>query len=516
LSAPTLRKTESKLYPSIDRTLAMGAPVVGLLILAALCSGVLENVAVWHWNDVRLARGVALWYGYGLYPGRDSNVPIIGTMHGPVPHLLYSCLAFLKNPTWLLVAGCALSCILYFGAVLWVHVRGGAKLAGVYGFAACAALLLASPGARYAGLSVHVDALATCFAVLAAGILVRKEALGTRALVASAVLAMLSVASKQTMAPVAIALPCFALMVDGKRAFLRYVAVQVAASVAIFAAMLALFRPPSALLFNTFTLAIGQPFVGSIFPRMVQGLYDVRSELAAAGAPLILLIALCALTPGSIREKIAKHRWLVFLWMAALQLPLELRAWSTEGADVNHLSVVILFVALATTLGLVELWKSDTTGLVARALLAGMLLAHLPLAFGIRHDLRTVRTNPTQVAFNYEREHPGRAYFPFNPLAVLLADGKLTHFDHALFNREIAGFATSPEQFAAGFPSGCALVAYPPGGAPHAAMIRALVEDQPSVDEPGLRGWNVYRVKRPVTQLTSESRPLSYRPEFRP
>ncbi len=496
--------------------LTIGAPVAGLLILAALCDEVLQNVVVWHWNDARLARSVALWYGYGLYPGRDSDVPIIGTMHGPVPHLLYSCLAFLKNPTWLLVAGCTLSCLLYFGAVLWLHIRDGASVAGAYGFFACTALLLASSGARAAGLTIHVDALAMCFAVLAAGMLVRDGVLGTRAITASAVLAMLSVASKQTMAPVAIALPCFVLMAHGKRAFARYVAVEVAASAAIFAALLGLFRPPRALLFNTFTLAIRQPEMGSIGARMMQGLFDVRSELAAAAAPLVLLIAVCALTPGTIREKISKHRWLVFLWMAIFQLPIELRAWSTFGGEVNHLSVVTLFVVLATTLGLVGLWKPDTTGLVARALLVGMLLAHIPLAFGIGRNLRRVGTNATQVAFNYERRHPGRAYFPFNPLAVLLADGRLTHFDHALFNREVAGFPTSPGQFAAGFPSGCALIAYPPGQQPRAAPIRALIEQQPIVDEPGLNGWNVYRLKTPITRSTSTSRPLSYRPGFRP
>ncbi len=485
----------------------MSAPVVGVLILAALCDEVLQNVVVWHWNDARLARSVALWYGYGLYPGRDSNVPIIGTMHGPVPHLLYACLAFLKDPTWLLMAGCALSCVLYFGAVLWVHIRDGAKVAGAYGFFACAALLLASLGARAAGLTIHVDALALCLAVLAAGILVWDEAMGPRALAASAVLAMLSVASKQTMAPVAIALPCFVLLAGGKRAFARYVAVEVAASAAIFAAMLALFRPSRDLLFNTFTLAIQQPQMGSIVPRMMQGLYDMRSELAAAAAPLVLLIAVCSLAPGTIREKIAKHRWLVFLWMAAFQLPIELRAWSTYGGEVNHLSVVTLFVALATTLGLVRLWKPDTAGLAARALLIGILMAHVPLAFRIGRDLRRVGINATQVAFNYERRHPGRAYFPFNPLAALLADGKLTHFDHALFNREVAGFPISPEQFAAGFPLGCTLVAYPPGQQPHAAAIREVIEDQPAAREPGLKGWNVYRVKPAFTQSTSGSRP---------
>jgi len=489
------------------------APLLGFLILADLVAWLLHGVAEWQWNDVRLARGVALWYGYPLYPGRDSRAPIIGTMHGPLPHLLYSCLAILKDPTLLLLAGCMLSCLLYFGAVLWLHLRSGWTLGGAFGFLACAALLLASPGVRYSGLSVHVDALAMCLAMLAGGILMPDRPPRKRALAVSAVLAMLAVACKQTMAPVAIALPIFVLVVDGRRAFARYVAVQVAASAAIFAAMLALFRPPRDLLFNTFSLAIQQPRTDTIPARMMQGVFQVRSELAAAAAPLLLLIAVFALTPGSIRQKIREHRWLVFLWMAALQLPIELRAWTTDGFDVNHLGLITLFVALATTLGLVSLWKPDANanekwaGLAARGLLAGMLLAHLPLPLHIFRDLKRVRTNTTQVAYNYERQHPGRAYFPRNPLATLLAEGKLTHFDPALLNRELAGFPISQEQLAAGLPTAYELVAYPPGQGPRAAILRDFLVNKPLVEEPGLKRWRVYRITPPVTPPTSGSTP---------
>ena len=290
---------------AFDRALAFTAPLFGILILADLIAGVLRSVAEWHWNDPRLARGIALWYGYSLYPGRDSRMPIIGTMHGPLPHLLYSSLVILKNPTLLLLAACLLSCLLYFGAVLWLHLRAGWSLASAYGFFACAALLLASPGARFSGLTVHVDALAMCCVMLAAGLIAREEPPQAGTLTASAILAMLAVASKQTMAPVAIALPCFVLMVEGKRAFARYVAVQVAASVAILGAMLTLFRPPQDVLFNTFTLAANLPRTGSIASKMIEGLFDVRNELAAAAAPLLLLIAIVALSPGNVREKIA-------------------------------------------------------------------------------------------------------------------------------------------------------------------------------------------------------------------
>ncbi len=483
----------------------IGAPLVGLWILAALAAGVLRSVVSWPWNDARLVRGIALWSGYSLYPGRDSRVPIVGTMHGPLPHLLYSCLAFLKDPTLLLIAGCTLSCLLYFGTVLWLHAKCGWSVAGAYGFFACTALLLASRSASYSGLTVHVDAGAICCAVLAAGLLLRGP-LRARTIAASAVLAMLAVASKQTMAPVAIALPCFVLVTDGKRAFMRYVAVQIAASAAIFLAMLALFRPPRDLLFNTFTLAAKLPRTDSVAFRMIRGLFQVRTELAAAAAPLVLLMAAFALSSGNIRDKIEKHRWLIFLWMTALQFPVELRAWSTDGGDVNHLGVMTLFVSLAATCGLVGLWKAGAnaghswSGLAARALLIGILLARIPLPVDIFSYLRQVRTNPTQVAYDYERQHPGRAYFPFNPLAGLLADGRLTHFDHALLDRELAGFPINQEQFAAGLPADFVLVAYPPNLAPEARVLRAFLEGQPMEVEPGLEGWSVYRVKPPVTQ----------------
>jgi hypothetical protein len=482
--------------------------LVSLLTVTNLIAGVLRSVADWRWNDVRLARGIALGYGYPLYPGRDSMKPIIGTMHGPVAHLLYACLTVLKNPTLLLIAGCTLSCLLYFGTVLWLHLRTGRRLAGAYGFFACTALMLASPGGRYSGLTVHVDALAICFAVVAGGMLAMGEP-GNRALTASAILAMLSVATKQTMAPAAIALPCFVLMVYGKRTCARYVATQVAASAAICLAMLAMFRPPRDLLFNTFTLGIRQPSTGAIATRLMEGLFLLRGEIAAAAAPLLLLIAVVALSQGNVREKIANHRWLVFLWMAMLELPMELRAWITTGVVVNHLSLITLFVGLGTTLGLVQLSKPDEdakgawTGFAARALLIGMLLANVALPYEIFRDLRLVRTSTTQVAYNYERRHPGRAYFPLNPLATLLAEGRLTHFDPALYNRELAGFPVSQEQLAAGIPAGCELVAYPPRQIPRAAILATFLNDKPLVQEPGLRGWRVYR----ITQPASESRP---------
>jgi hypothetical protein len=495
---------------AIDRVLAIAAPLLALLLLSDLIDGVLRSVETWEWNDVRLARGIALWYGYPLYPAHGFEGPIIGTMHGPLPHLLYSCLAFLKDPTWLLISGCCLSCLLYFGAVLWLHLRTGRSLGASYGFFACTSLLLAVPATRYHGLTVHVDALAICCAMVAAGLLIQTNA---RARTASAVFAMLAIACKQTVAPAAIALAVFVLAVDGRRAFVRYIAVEAAASAAIFAGMLALFRPPRALLFNTFTLAANLPRSAGLTSRILEGLYQIRGDLASVAAPLFLLLAVAAFDTGSIREKICEHRWLVFLCIAVFQLPVELRAWSTAGGDDNHLGVVILFVTLATTVGSLRLWQSSEhpahawRGLAARGLLIGILAANIPIPFTILRDVEQVRKNPTQMAFDYERRHPGHAYFPYNPLAALLADHRLTHFDHALLDRELGGFPITQKQFAAGVPPGLELIAYPPPEGPQSAILHGLLKDTPIAQERELKRWRVYRLRPAATQSTSGSPP---------
>lgn len=485
----------------VDRALVLAAPVFCLTIAAEIWDGVLKGPQ-WIWNDVRLARGFALRYGYPLYPARDAHAPIIGTMHGPVSHVLYSALAFLKDPTRAMLAGCMLSCLLYLAPLAWIHLRmggpgRGGRLGGAYGFGAASAVLLATGGSRYAIVNIHVDACALCCAMLAAGILaVGKRPLPWSALAVSAGLSMLAVASKQTLAPIPIALACFLVAADGWAAFWRYVAAQVVAGLAIAGAILASFRPPADLLFNTYVLATHRPRTLAAGARMLEGVATLRNELAPAVAPLVFLMAVLILDrAGGIRERISSNRWLVFAAVALFQTPLTLRAWSSAGAADNHLGVVTLFVTLAATAGLTALWRRDGAGLAPRALMAAVLLSRIYIPWSLPASLRAIDSNPTATAFRYDRRFPGRAYFPLNPLAVLLAEGKLTHFDYALSDREEEGFPVSEEQFACGLPAGFELVAYPPQFEPRAQVIQRWLKGLPRGSEPGLEGWQVYRVR---------------------
>jgi hypothetical protein len=479
----------------LDRALRYVCPFLFLIVALNLLYGMVHGPQ-WMWNEVRLAPGFSLAYGYHLYPGEHALAPIAGTLYSPVGHLLYAGLSFLRDPTAAIVAACALSMALYFAPLWWVHLRaaGESRLIGVYGFLACAALVLASPGTNYSALNVHVDASAVCASVLAAGIVATGRApLSRRALAVSAALAVLSVACKQTMAPVPVALAAFLLLADGPKTFVRYLVFELAAGVAVGGAILLLFRPPRDLWFNVYWLATHRPTVGGL-PRVLEGLAAERLSLGAVVPPLVVLAAIVWISgSGGARAILAGNRWLVFLLAALFQAPFALKAWVTAGGDYNHLGAVTLFVTLAATVGLIMVRGSAMFGLVQRALLVGIVVATLPFPWNLRHALATIRDNPSEAAFRYEESHPGRAYFPFNPLVPLLASGHLTHFDVSLTERADAGCPITPAQFAAGLPPHFELVAwpstYPPPGSP---SVIHLLRSMRRVHEPGLEGWHVF------------------------
>jgi hypothetical protein len=477
----------------LDRALRYALPLLLLIFAADVFDGIVRGPQ-WMWNEARLARGLSLAYGYPLYPGEHALGPIIGTMHAPLGYVVYTCLAVFKDPVAALLAGCALSALLYFIPLLWIHLRGGhgARLSGAYGFLACAAIVLASPGSNYSSLNIHVDAAALSAAVLAAGILATARGpMNTGLLASSALLSVMSVFAKQTMAPVPVALACFLLFAEGPRRFARYLLLQAASCALAGGAVLAAFRPPRDLLFNTYTLATHLRGPEGT-ARLLDGLYDERVTLAALVPVLaVLLIGLLFGATGSLRSTLHANPWLVFLFAAVFQIPFSLRGWTTSGGDFNHLGVVTLFVALTVTTALVM--NPPIPVLVQRALLVGIIVAALSFPWQLARDLAQLPNSPAEIAFQYEKHNPGRAFFPMNPLAALLADGKPTHFAFALYDRERAGFPVTTEQFAAGLPPHYRLIAYPPSyDSPPSRPLARLLESMQAVKEPGLEGWRVF------------------------
>ena len=104
------------------------------------------------------------------------------------------------------------------------------------------------------------------------------------------------------------------------------------------------------------------------------------------------------------------------------------------------------------------------------------------------------QTREEQVAC-FLRRHPGEAYFPWNPLAHLLAEGRLYHFAYGLFDRDLGGFRVEADHLKRFVPAGCRYVCFPQGRRAHrpAACLEAWLEQFPRrVDLPELPGFECY------------------------
>ena len=77
------------------------------------------------------------------------------------------------------------------------------------------------------------------------------------------------------------------------------------------------------------------------------------------------------------------------------------------------------------------------------------------------HKFTQLEYNDHEMAYNYARENPGQAYFPNNPLSVLLAERKLYHFMWGVKEREMAGYPLTNKQFRDGIPADFDYVIFP-------------------------------------------------------
>jgi hypothetical protein len=120
-----------------------------------------------------------------------------------------------------------------------------------------------------------------------------------------------------------------------------------------------------------------------------------------------------------------------------------------------------------------------------------------PVANNIRFDVRGLSQTEQQIAFAYLEQHPGKAYFPWFPLAHLCAEGQFRHFVWGLVDRWMVGETVSMTEFRAYIPrdpqvivfksydlSGPRVMGYD--------LMKYLPEYSRSVNDPELHDWIEY------------------------
>ena len=500
-------------WEPMDRWMASATPLAAWFFLLPWASAILRG-PWFDWNDVRLARSAALLHGYRIYFGPAEDGPVIGTLHAPVSHLLYTAVAWIPDPTFAIVAGAVFSSLLLLGPVFWLHLPARtasprARALSLCAFLACALAITVSSGTQFSSSMIHADAAALGLATLAAGVLYHsRDERAWRPLWVSALAAALSVWSKQTMAPLVVALPVFLLLADGPRRAWRYLLSLAVCGTAVSAVVAILLWPPDAMWFNIVTLAVHRPPSGPPGTRIALALSALKKD-AMTGVVPVLFLALYAFSfgrsvPFRLRDTLAANRWLLFPLIGLFELPFMLKAMMTEGGGINQQSLVGHFLFLGASMSLYGCVNAKDgsvdrfQAMASRLFAAVMILLNLApgAILALPHSMAEMRANPTQAAYEYIKRHPGKVYFTSTPLATLAAEGKLYHFDYALHDRETAGRPLTAQQFQSGLPPSFSAVAFPPDCGLSSQAFAKMLANFRLVRDPELPGWTVYERPR--------------------
>lgn len=437
-----------------------------------------------YWNDIRLARAWALHAGVPLYPPRYESTPIIGTLHLPLSHILYQPALVFSTPSAAMTAGAAISLLLTIGPLAWMFLWKQWNRAGWLAFLACVAVCLQGFVIAFPMTVVHADAAALGLAALGAGLLYRG---------ASPVLAgfccALCITAKQTMVGVPLGAGLWLLLADW-RGLPRYLVGAVGGGVGGAALSVAAAGSVRALADNVFVLATTRPAKENWVETAARGLRWLRWEGAQALLSMVPAVLAWAERGESIFRFLSSNRWTVFLFVAAAQLPVLVRAWMTTGGDVNHLGGLLYFLVIGAVASLTGAEKRMRAGFLTTLLLINLAPA-APLQLVNR--LREWGNGPSQVAYEYLRLHPVGVWFPWHPLAHGLAQHALFHVDYSLKDREVAGRTIPAARFRAGLPPGISMVVLPAGQVPDSAVLRQFLSEWRVGQDPALAGWDVYR-----------------------
>jgi len=518
-----LRDRQSRLADRLVRGIlpACGVLAVGLALRHAV------YVVYPAWGAARVAVTDSLALGYSLYYPKDSG-PVLGVVYTPLYFLFYLPVTLFATPTAAILAGALLSCVYAMAPQFWLYLKTErlperAPL-WTWGCAICSLVLACSLFAiTYAIFPVRGDAPMLGLCMLACGLIYYHREPGWRVSLLSAALVALAVWTKQTAVIAVLALPLFLWVADGWRTMLRY-----AASLGITGAVVSLgfglFLPLEAFFFRTVQYPARHPwFRYSCFqPDAPPGSCTVATSwldrLVSMGwmaqkylneylwvfllAGILVALSLSRWGGGAspTRAWLCRHRWTAFLFLALLAAPMGIASRVKTGGEDSAFALCLYFFLPVLLLGARDLAaQSPPANSVAKVLVVAVLLFSLAASLSkfasFPRLLAGLPDNPHEAAYRYLKRHPGRAYFPFTPLASILAQKTAYHYDWVIQEMRSSGFPVSPQHFQAYIPPGFEYIAYPPnfGDYQPRTALKLLPEFSEQVQLAELPGWAVFR-----------------------
>jgi hypothetical protein len=485
----------AKLGFTLGVSVAGGVLGAGLLTIVALL--------IDDWSACRLSPVVSWFYGYPLYSTPDT--PANGFAYGSVgagvylPAAVVALLA--SSPTAGLLFGqfqaFVFVCIPIVVLMLRVAGSGDRRLLLVFSLCALGFMVGSAP-LRYVSFSVHVDAPALCFAALAIWFSAKAVSGVWKDSLASGIFVGLAIMSKQTMIPIGGV--CLVLLIFcGWRAL--WLSALGFASVVL-------------LVVGTVVISgAGHGMVGmylKFFTGLPRALTLLESAKILGPNLLVQLLVLGAVVTGigcrfrgfrgypSWLKNDVSFRFLFGVFFAAAGYAMiGVYTGAAFAADSNHYAPAMYFLLLAI-IGFGLTPRAHFADSLSRSLLltSAVWLATIPVLFFIPRfpGWYLYQNNFLEQAYRYAKLYPGEAYFPWQPLSVLLAEGRLYHLGEQLYYEDVCGVPLRrPEEYLAHLPQEAKIIAIRPFGAP-AKVIPMLFSDvEPDVEVKGLPGWQIYR-----------------------
>ncbi len=469
-------------WETLDRLLASFLPLVILICSELMIRQWLEQP---HWptNASRLAPTLALTQGHPLYHSLDSG-PILSTVYGPLTALVYLPATWASSPTNAILIASFIALICFFAPVFWLLFRENwhnpqNRLFAIYIFIGFCFFSLNSPALIYSAFRIHADAPALGFSAMACAMLYyRPQKDNLPALLLSAIFAIFAIWTKQVTLPIIFALPTYILLADGYRTFKRYVFCLIISGIVISGILLVIFNPQLVWL-NIVKIPGSQPWTSS--NKVTALLGGTRKLMQQSLLPIIIILFYISYQflfsrqnsqVINLKNWLKQNHWTVLGMVGIFMIPTSVIGSVKVGGDVNALSFTLYFLAVAASLILQKLalegltFSTELFNKAAKLLVIIIVLAvvfvEVPPPFPtIYGQLQRLNANSTQVSYEYAKKHPGIAYFPVQPLATLMAEGKLYHSIHGLFDRRKAGLPPDNQHFRQVLPAKLQFVALP-------------------------------------------------------
>jgi hypothetical protein len=486
------------------RWLTYGLAGIGVFVFAiSIWNSALRNLD-FPWTSIRLAPAFALAHGIPLYSMPDKS-PWVMVGYGPLYPVAYLPSVFAYHPRSAVAIATILAHFYVLAPAALIFSLLGKRVTGdnwrrVHWL--CFLLLFAlvthlAPSLAYVTAGVHADAPASGLFLLACYAILRAESAApaylARWLLGAGIAAGLSAACKINFAAITIGLVIWAWRFFGWKRAAFFLSASFFAVLTMYA--IAAGRDGLSPVLLNLTQPGKMPWftISEIEPLSLSGgsshefseklrtfLTFGRDYLKVYGAVALATILVTFVIGETSKTDRTARLVGLFVFLALCLSPISIASISKYGGDVNNRALVSLPLSLAAIFALASLvQRSSRAGLGAMmAVLAGAIFV---VALPLKERIQKVAAGGRPIlveAYSVIRADPGRWYYPYDPLAHFLAEGKFRPNMDVIYSYAESGFPVDKDAFRAALPKNLRYLAIPPAaGTWGETEIRRLLSD---------------------------------------